>query len=109
MWKGNLSSGGNQPQIPDDAIIQFHSHPPDLAIGLDKLENTEQDYASKCGCTDPRFYDDIERWASNKYNNVTGAVVFGPTGAYAYDLRSMTMNTQQIGTNVLSYTWQENH
>ena len=102
LYPGTASTGG-QHDAPPGAIIQFHSHPPDFTIGLDDPENSAQDHASKCDCTDPHFYGDIERWASfHFWGSVTGAVVFGPNGAESYDLRTITMTSPQAGTPVLS-------
>lgn len=102
LYPGNIGDTG-QHDAPSGAIIQFHSHPPYFGMSLGDLENSSLDHASKCDCDDPRYYGDIERWASfHFWGTVTGAVVFGPQGAEAYDLRSITMTSPQAGTPVLS-------
>ena len=102
LQEGTIGNGGPQ-SIPDSAIIQFHSHPPYFGQPLDSASNQVLDFASKCSCDNPEYYGDIEVWASYKgWGNVTGAIVFGPTGAYAYDLRNITMQSPQYGSQVLT-------
>jgi hypothetical protein len=89
---------------PDGAFAQYHSHPPYDGIPLLSVTNATQDFAST------GLYRDVQRWTNTRgeydflAHGITGAVVFGPTGAYAYDLRTLkpTDNPSVVGVQVLS-------
>lgn len=92
-----------QDPIPQGAIIQFHSHPPSNRYQLNSLVQYGSNYASSNPAILTGLVRDIQGWAL--YNlaarGVTGAIVFGPTEARAYDLRTITTTTPQSSGQVV--------
>jgi len=89
--------------VPLGAFAQYHSHPPENGWSINDITNTVQDYASS------GRYMDIQRWTNTQgkfdflAHGITGAIVFGPTAAYYYDLRSLTSTTNpSSGVPILS-------